>query len=406
MADTVYSVQDLLNPPTYDQVKEDVYLRMIAAGFTALRSYAPESLPVVMVETESQSVYQWGVAAQFQTQSGYNDLASGAALEELSHEVYADDRLPGVKAQGFLTLTDARSQGPLTFSPLSTAFSVGIGGRQYNGVVPVGTPDNVTIPLGGSAKVYVQAAEVGAGYNVGEGSINTFVRGRLTGVTVTNTTGWQSDAYGASGTDPETDPDLQQRNRTKWGTLPQYKTNTMVPSGYENMARNASPQVTRVAVLTNLDLTDPGLVSVIIVGATNPLPSDVVATVQAAISPMTTGGGYIPETARCVVSAAPVLSVVVVATIYVDPTYNTASFLQQVKDDLTTWFDGFLIGGGKLGLVSYDRIVGVMSYRAGLTQQTVIDIQNATINGGTSDLTIAYDQVPEPDLTGVVLQSL
>ena len=163
MADTVYSVQDLLNPPTYDQVKEDVYVRMIAAGFTALRSYAPESLPVVMVETESQSVYQWGVAAQFQTQSGYNDLASGAALEELSQQLYADERLPGVKAQGFLTLTDARSQGPLTFSPLSTAFSVGTGGRQYNGVVPVGTPDNVTIPLGGSAKVYVQAAEVEIG---------------------------------------------------------------------------------------------------------------------------------------------------------------------------------------------------------------------------------------------------
>ena len=30
----------------------------------------------------------------------------------------------------------------------------------------------------------------------------------------------------------------------------------------------------------------------------------------------------------------------------------------------------------------------------------------ATINGGTVDLPIAYDQVPEPDLTGVVLQSL
>lgn len=399
-----FTVAQLLNPPTYDEVKTTVFDRLEAAGFTAIRSYAPESLPIGLVETESQTLDQENQAGAFVVKSGYNSLAEKDALDELSHELYDDERNPGTQAQGFVTLSDPRSQGPFTLSPLSVSFSRGVGGLVYNGVNPNGV-DPLVLPKGGSVNVYVQAEAVGSDYNAGVGEINTFTRGRLTGVVATNPAGWQSGIFGVSGTNPEEDPSLRARNTTKWGTLSQFKPTTMVQSGYENAARNASNQVTRVRVVTNADLTDPGKVDVIIAGDAGALSVGVVATVQIALAPLQLGGPNIAETAKCVVTSAVNLAVTVAGIVTVDAVFNTPAFLAQINIDLATWFKSFLIGGGKLGRVSYERILGIVSFRAGLTNNVVLDATNVTVNGGTSDLPIAFNQVPV--LTSLLtLQSL
>lgn len=399
-----FTVAQLLNPPSYDDVKSTVYTRLEAAGFTAIRSYAPESLPVGLVETESQALDEENQSAAFIVASGYNDLAEDDALDEVSRELYDDTRNPGAQAQGFVTLSDPKNQGPFTFSPLSLSFSRGTGGLVYNGVAPNGV-DPLVLPKGLSVDVYVLAEAVGSTYNAGVGEINTFTRGRLSGVVVTNPSGWQVGTYGISGTDPESDPNLRQRNRTKWGTISQFKPSTTVPSGYENAARNADSSVTRVNVLTNLDLTDPGRVDVITAGDAGALGPTIVAAVQNAIAPVGTGGPNIPETAKCVVSSAINLAVTVAGIVIVDAAYNTAAFLAQINADLTAWFKSFLIGGGKLGKVSFERIMGIINFRGGLSNTIILDATSVTVNGGTSDLAIAYNQVPILTST-LVLQSI
>jgi len=80
--------------------------------------------------------------------------------------------------------------------------------------------------------------------------------------------------------------------------------------------------------------------------------------------------------------------------IVVDPAYNTQSFLDQINANLTAWFASFLIGGGKLGSVSYDRVVGIIMLPAGNSNTIIYDGSNVKINGMTDDLPIAYNEVP------------
>ena len=402
---TTFTVDELLHPPTYDEVKTGVYDALVAAGFTAIRSYAPESLPVCLVETESAAIDQANQTAAFIVQSGYNSLAENDALTRLSSEVYQNFRLAGKRARGFVNVVDTRGVGPRTFSASSVSFSRGINGKQYVGVVLDGVADPIVLPKFGTCKVYIEAVAEGTAYNASVGEINTMVRGVIPGVTVSNPVNWQLDAYGVAGAEAELDASLQQRNRTKWETNSQYKTSTNTQGAYEHMARTASVEVTRVRVDTNLDLTDPGLVNVTIAGPTGAVSAGTVTTVQMAIAPLQIGGGNIPETAKCVVTSAINFVVAVAGVVIVDAAYNTAAFKAQIVQDLQTWFASFTIGGGKLGKVSYERILGILTYRAGLTNSVVLDATNITINGSTNDLPIAFNQVPVPDFTSLTLQA-
>lgn len=402
---TTFTVGELLNPPTYDAVKTGVYDALIAAGFTAIRSYSPESLPVCLVETESAALDQANQTAAFLVQAGYNSLASGDALTRLSNEVYQDTRLAGKRARGFVNVVDTRGVGPRTFSAASVSFSRGVNGKQYAGVVLDGVADPIVLPKFGTCKVYIEAVAEGSAYNASVGEINTMIRGVIPGVTVSNPANWQLDAYGVAGADTETDANLQQRNKTKWETNSQYKASTNTQGAYEHMARTASVEVTRVRVDTNLDLTDPGRVDVTIAGPAGAVSAGTVTTVQTAIAPLQIGGPNIPETAKCVVSSAANFVVTIAGVVVVDPAYNTTAFRTQIITDLQTWFGSFTIGGGKLGKVSYERIIGILTYRAGLSNSIVLDATSITINGGTSDLPIAFNQVPVPDFTSLTLQA-
>ncbi len=391
---TTFTVNQLLNPPTYDAVKDNVYNQLILAGFTSIRSYAPESLSVCLVETESASQDAVNQAAKSITEAGYNDLATGEALDRLSSEVYQDERYLGAKTIGRITLALSGSTlGPYSFSPLSISVSTGVGGKVFNGIVP-NAIDPVTINNGGTAFIYVEASEVGASYNVSASTINTFTRGKLAGVSLTNAVDWLTQTYSQQGVNPEADASLRRRNQLQWETLSQYKATTDTPGAYESMARNADPQVTRVSVLTNLDLTDPGRVDVIIAGTHGALGSPVVATVQAFIAPAQTGGSKIPETAKCVVTSAINLNVTVSGVVIVDPAYNNQGFLDTINANLQTWFTSFLIGGGKLAKVSYDRIVGIVCLPAATTNAVIFDCSNLEVNGDREDLDLDYNEVP------------
>lgn len=391
---TVFTIQQLLNPPPYETTKSDVLTRLEAAGFTSIRSLAPESGPIAFVETEAQTLDSVNQAAAFLTASAYNDTAEGDALAELSSQHFQNDKRTGSRARIYVTLTD-NGQGPFTFDVTTVSFSTGIGGKTFNGVAaetdsfgnPVVTK---TLARNGTVRVYVDADGIGTAYNIAANTLTTFVRGVLGGVTVTNPVGSQSDSLSIVATDPESDTLLRSRNKKQLETLSAGATQGM----YEKLAKDSDPQITRVSVKTNLDLTDPGLVTIFLASDSGAVGGSVVANAQGAIAPLYTGGAKIPETARAVAVSASNLTVTVAGVVVVDSAYNTQSFLDQINADLAAYFKVIDIGGGKLGKVSYERVMGLISYRAGLTNSVVLDTTGVTLNGGSSDLTIAYNQVP------------
>jgi phage-related baseplate assembly protein len=241
----------------------------------------------------------------------------------------------------------------------------------------------VTIPQGGSRNVVIQATSVGAAYNVAPGSINFFSRGVLPGVTVTNPVDWLTRyASGQAGTNEETDDQLRDRDRSKWGTL-----GTGSPErAYRYWAQTASQSVKKVAVFTNLDIFDSGRVDVFIAGNSGAVGPAVVAAVQNYIAPQQVGGSLIPETAKCVVSSAVQVNVNVTATIFVQAAYNTATFAAQIDDALLTYFQALDIGA----FISTDRVAQVMLSPAGLSPGVILD---ATVTSPLTNVQLAYNEV-------------
>lgn len=407
LAPLTFTVSELLNYPSYDDVKQGTFDSLVAAGFTAIQSYAATSLPVALVESESANLDRYNQAGAFIVQSGYNSMAAGDALDRLSSEVYQNVRTPGQRARGFVTITDAKGIGPRTFSAASVAFTRGANGLLYNGVVISataslpGVADPVTLPKNGSCHVYVEASDIGDGFNASAGEINAMTKGVISGVVVSNPAGWQQDPFGVVGVPAGADPALRQTNVSQWQTLSAGAT----PGRYENAAlKNA--EVTRVRTDTNLDLTDSGRIDVTVAGPAGAVSPSAVVAIQESIAELQIGGPNIPETAKCVVTSASNLTVSVAGTLIVDPALNTSTFLAQIVSDLQTWFASFLIGGGRLGKVSYDRVIGILTFRAGLTNTTVFDGVGITVNGGTTDLALTYNQVPVPNVSGLSLQAV
>ena len=165
-------------------------------------------------------------------------------------------------------------------------------------------------------------------------------------------------------------------------------------------ADNPLPQqVKKTVVYTNLDIFDPGRVDVIIAGSAGPLGPSTVAAVQNYIAPAQVGGSRIPETARAVVSSALANVVVISGILYVQATFNTPAFQASVVANVGAFFADLPIGA----LVSQERIIEVLLYPAGLSAGVIVD---ATITSPTADITLAYNEVAVPDLTGLTFVSV
>jgi hypothetical protein len=88
----------------------------------------------------------------------------------------------------------------------------------------------------------------------------------------------------------------------------------------------------------------------------------------------------------------------VTATVYVQAEYDTAAFQAQVSADFAAFAADHEIGGGKLGIVSAERVSEVLQYRAGLSAGIIYDVDAITPN---TDIVLAYNEVPLFDLTGL-----
>ena len=386
-----YTFADLRTPLSVAVNKSNLYAQLVANGFTAALSWEDASVPSALVEIDADALTNFQQATQAVLYSGFNEWASGDALVEHSRQVYNNTKRTGTRAIMRVRLTDGGA-GPFTIDPTAISVSVGEGGLTYDGVLdPTGaTGSQLVLPLNGSVLVYVQATAVGAEYNVAAGTVDSFARGVLPGVRVTNPTDALSAPWTIQCADVEQYPSLHARNRTQWGTL-----GVGSPTiAYENWVRGADVSITRVAVYTNVDMLDPGTVTVLIAGSAGALGPTIVLAAQQAVAPALVGGSKIPETARALVASAANNVIPVVANLYVQAEYNTAAFHQQVFDAVDA-FESALAIGAK---ISWERLQEVILSPAGTSAGIITD---ADWFSPAADVAQAYYQVAIFDLTQV-----
>lgn len=383
---TPTSLEDLRTVPTAEEVLASRLRDLEGAGFPAL-SWAPGDVPLGLAESEAEAEVEYRQAQKYVAEGALNSLAVDESLDRVSHEVYDDDRQEGRTTIGYETLTDTAGNGPFTFSATAVSFSVGVGGRAFDGVTDALTGDpTVTVPRNGSRDVLVAARGVGVEWNAASGTVDTFSRGGLPGVVVTNPPDWLTK-YPACrvGLDAESDERLRRRNVARWKTP-----GAGSPAdAFVYWAETASPDVTRVEVFTNLDMLDPGTVDVILAGPAGPVSISVVELVQDYIAPLQVGGSLIPATARCRVSSALARSLAVTAAIFLLSPYDTAAFRTKILDGLAVFFAALPIGA----LVSRERIIQVLLNPAGTSPGVIAD---ADVPSPPADVQLRFDEVAVP----------
>lgn len=387
----VYTFTELRTPKDQATNKKRLYEDLVAVGFSGAFSWEDGTPPSALVEIEAGALTEQQGVAKAILDSGFNEWASGDALTEHARQVYDHERLAGRRTRGGIQLTDTGA-GPFNGNdPAAFSFSAGEGGLLFNGVAG----PKFDIPLNRSVVILVEAETEGGEYNVSAGAIDTFVRNVLPGVIVTNLPNWLQVPGAVVGSSGESDSALRKRDRVKWGTLGRGSPQ----SAYEEWVRSVDPAITRVEVFTNLDLLDPGVVTILIAGDSGGLPALTVQSAQSAVAPAQIGGDNIPETARAVVSSAVNNIVPVSGTLYVQAEYNTPEFRQLILSNLKAFEKALAIGAK----ISWERLLQVTTSVAGLDPNIISDVTGFS---PSSDVIQNYWQVAVLDASGLVLVSV
>jgi uncharacterized phage protein gp47/JayE len=335
---------------TVESIKSDIISRLSTDIDTREGSFANDMISAVAYEI--WKAYQ---SLNAIIPIAFVDETSGEYIDKRCAE-YGITRKAGTKATVTLTLTGTDGtvveKGKIFLTP---------DGLQFE------TDESVTI-ANGTAAVTATAAEIGEEYNVAAGTITKQL------VNINGLTAVTNNEAATGGTDVETDAALVKR-------LYEYLQN---PATSGNVAhyRQWALEVDGVGAAKVYPLWNgPGTVKVLIVGNNNgPVDSTIVANCAAHIEENR------PIGATVTVESAEGLPINVAATVVIDDTTT----IDKVQTALETALDSYLqsIVFDKYTLV-YNRIAYMLLDIDGVTDYTSL-----TINGGTSNIAIADNQVP------------
>ena len=314
---------------------------------------------------------------------GFTDTMLGRAAVELSKAYQALNAVPSIlfvdeTSGGFLDLhgwayfnlarkDGTRARATLTFEgtpgavlPAGTAF-VTEAGLEFSLL------EEVTLDADGTGRGTVEAAQVGAAYNVAAGAITRMY------VNLPGLSGWTS-AAAAGGTDGETDAALYARvaaRRQKPAT-----------SGNVYHYEQWALKVEGVGACKVFPLWNgPGTVKVLLVDSNmEPAGADIVAAAAAHIEDER------PIGAAVTVEAAQALAVDVAATVTTDGSVTPA----QVREKFLPELDGYLKSVVfSSDAVLYNRVAYLLLGVPGVTDFTAL-----TVTGGTGNVALTAGQVP------------
>jgi len=222
---------------THDEAKQTCLDYLETVGFAAT-SWQEGSVPLACVELSAEIWSQLSKVAVFLKTMGLNDTAQADALTRYSSSQYDNARNQATTAQRTISLSCSVDAGPHTFNVGDLVIEHPDGPTYRNIEDDVNTYP-VTIPSGGSVSSLVFEAEVaGEEANKAANSVNRMVT-TLAGVTIS------SDQILRSGSNAETDPRLQQRNKTKWALLTRFE---LIRDAVIQLTLSSSPGITVVEV--------------------------------------------------------------------------------------------------------------------------------------------------------------
>lgn len=234
-----------------------------------VRSWQPFDTGRVLLETVAVALASFYRLIRNAIAGGFGRYASDEWVDVWAYEFYDEERREGAQAKHRVVLTDVLGSGPHAITA-GKFWVVSSTGKRFT------AEETVTLPKDGTVSLTVVAESAGSDFNVAIGSIQTLIT-TLPGVTVSNPDMGNGTSLVQQGTNRETRDELYQRCRLKWNTLSKIGTDGL----YEYWAKNASTQVTRVAVLRSL--TVAGEVDVVLAGPSGGVSSAVVGVVDAAL---------------------------------------------------------------------------------------------------------------------------
>lgn len=289
---------------------------------------------------------------------GFVDTATDGTYIDYRASEYGIERKEAEKATGSVTFT-----GPVgTLIPAGTRVSTG-------GLSPIlfETTEDVTISSSGTAVANAVAVEGGAAGNVGAGAIRAVV-GDLSGVvTVTN------DEPFTGGTDRESDDEL--RNRVL------ERARNPATSGNAAHYRQWALEVPGISDARVTPVWDgPGTVRVVLLAddKTAPDPS-IIADATAHIESQR------PVGADVTVVGATEVPINISATLTLEDGYDVSDVQPAIEANIVEYLASLAFVDDT---VRYSQIANAL-----LDVDGVLDYANLTVNGGTSNITVAYDEV-------------
>jgi len=358
------NLNDLLTPPTEDELT-DAFIGLLAAAGFPVTAWQAGGVARTMARLVARGLVKLAVLISLIAKGGFNSYSTGEWLTQLARDVYDNERLRATFALGQvqLGLTSALA-GPYTILPGQFWFVWN--GRRYRNTsgTPVGSP--LTFP--DTVTLAIKAESTGAAYNAPDGQMK--LQTPLAGMVILAST------ISVQGTNEEADAALQARNRGKWGTLGA----TANDDGFDTWAREASVEVTRVLVQANTPVA--GRVRVVVAGAGGGLSGPTVAAITSYLQ---------SKRALCVpveaVSAGE-QALAVVGTVRITSIHpNAGSALAQVVDALQALFGELAIGG----------VVRLSDLYAAI--ETIPGVDSVLLDAPASDTVIASTSVAVPTLT-------
>jgi uncharacterized phage protein gp47/JayE len=394
------SLQQLRTPVTVDEATTFLIGKLAQAGFNA-RSWQPGSKQRALVSAFARAYSSFSEIVRDVTDLGFNETATGDALTAYSLSNYDNRRFAARATEGTMVLANS---GLVPHTVVVGQLVVARGDKRFRNT----TAGSVS-PGGGTLTLSWKAESAGAAWNIPTSTTDLVLATPLAGVTVTNPPIDGSDTWvTVTGTDQESDPELRERNQTKWASL----SLELVRDGYVNVARNADEAIRRVGVADN-NPRGSGTIDVYIAGSDSTSSVDEQEAAQNAFAARVWYTDEYPAnagTTRCLVRRSEALPLSLAGTIYYSAAFTAAAAQSAVEEALRAFLRTIPLGGFDFGPVGPAAIVP--------KNDLEFAIKGATINGQpvvrtvqlttpSSDLEVpSFNVVTEGDWTGLTYRAV
>jgi hypothetical protein len=354
--ETINTLDDLLSPDSPDEAATALFTELAAAGFPTT-SWADDSVPVVLVQTEAKALSEQANLARDLAAGGLLALSTDEWLDLLAASAYGLTRYGSTFATVRVRLSCAMGLGPVNVAAYAYTIRRGDGLRwtsQNAGVV--------VIPNGGSLVVDFKAESPGAAYGALLGQAISLIT-PVPGVTAAFEDAGSGSPVVTAGADTEKNTNFAARCAGRWDTIGVQKTAV----AYGNLCVNAGVVSVARLVVDDANPRGPGTVDLWVAGSVGPIGAGDLAIIDAYLQERKS-----PSTDLQVDNAAQI-TVEVLATIRIEA--GASNVIAEATEALTTLINAVPIGG----TLYRDEVIEALVSPSGARSTATLTIKRAGV---------------------------